>query len=212
MSIAMKTLEKGSDKIQKICDKIKNDTLQPAINEAASIVEKARQEAFLIVEEGKKQALLLEQKAKALMEKERAMCHASLQQAAKQAIEALRQDISKALFNQAFDEQIAKVAKDPKIIARLIEVIIQAVDREGLGAQFQVILPKQIPAKEVSCHLSRELVKKLSEEDISHGPFIAGAQVKVKEGNFTVDVSEEALKELFTGYLSKDFRHFMFGG
>lgn len=208
----MKTLEKGSDKIQKICDKIKNDTLQPAIIEAQSIVEKARQEAFLIVEEAKKQALLMEQKAKALIEKERNMFHASLQQAARQVIEALRQDISKALFNQSFDEQIAKVAKDPKIIARVIEAIIHAVEREGLGANFQVILPKQIPAKEVSCHLARELVQKLREEDITHGPFIAGAQVRVNDKNFTVDISEEALKELFTGYLNKDFRHFMFGG
>lgn len=38
----MKSLEKGKDKIQKICDKLRGKTLEPAEKEARQILEDAK--------------------------------------------------------------------------------------------------------------------------------------------------------------------------
>ena len=47
----MKGLESGKDKIQKICDALRKETLEPAKQEAREIVENAHMQASEIVTE-----------------------------------------------------------------------------------------------------------------------------------------------------------------
>lgn len=52
----MKSLETGKDKIQKICDALKKETLEPAKQEAREVIENARLQAAEIVTAAKKEA------------------------------------------------------------------------------------------------------------------------------------------------------------
>ena len=52
----MKGLETGKDKIQKICDALRKETLEPAKQEAREIVENAHLKADEILQEAKKKA------------------------------------------------------------------------------------------------------------------------------------------------------------
>ena len=45
----MRSLEKGRDKIQKICDKLRHETLEPAIEESQQLLVEARKKAESIV-------------------------------------------------------------------------------------------------------------------------------------------------------------------
>ena len=50
----MKGIETGKDKVKKICDFLRNETLDPARHEADSILENAREKAEKILFEAKK--------------------------------------------------------------------------------------------------------------------------------------------------------------
>ena len=50
----MKELETGKNKIQKICDVLRNETLDPAKQEAREIIENAHIQAAKIIEDAKK--------------------------------------------------------------------------------------------------------------------------------------------------------------
>ena len=49
----MKEMEKGSDKVQKICELLKQETLEPAKQEAKELLENAKMQASRIVQEAK---------------------------------------------------------------------------------------------------------------------------------------------------------------
>ena len=83
----MRSLEKGQDKIQKICDKLRHDTLEPAEEEAQQILKEARKKAESIKAEAERHAEQLVKQARGQIEQERNVFHSSLHQAAKQTIE-----------------------------------------------------------------------------------------------------------------------------
>ena len=52
----MKGLESGKDKVKKICDALRRETLEPAERQAADIIEKAQREADEILADAHTQA------------------------------------------------------------------------------------------------------------------------------------------------------------
>ena len=64
----MRSLEKGQDKIQKICDKLRHETLEPAEREAQQIIEEARKKAEAIQAEAERHAEQLIKQARGQIE------------------------------------------------------------------------------------------------------------------------------------------------
>ncbi len=206
----MKSLEKGQDKIQKICDQLRRQTLEPAKQEAAKIVEEAKQQAACLQEEAMRQAELLLKQAQRQIEQERAVFHSSLQQAAKQALEGLRQEIEQKLFNQELEKALNESLSDPTIIAKCINGMIQAVEKEGLATDLAAIIPEQISPLDVYGLLLDRVKKRLNKQPLEVGSFQGGAQLRLVDRKMTLDLSNQAIKELLAHYLRKDFRAFIF--
>ena len=104
----MKGLETGKDKIQKICDSLRKETLEPAKQEAREIVENSHMQASEIVAEAKAKAIAMTEEAEKEMEEKKRVFHASLNLACRQGIEQLKQKIEKDLFNQELTALIVK--------------------------------------------------------------------------------------------------------
>jgi len=97
------------------------------------------------------------------------------------------------------------------VVAALVEAIIGALDKEGMAADFEVLVPKTVMAKDVMGELSDAIIKRLKDRPLQVGQFFGGAQVKLLDKKMTIDISDGALKELLTGYVRKDFRLKIFG-
>ena len=74
-------------------------------------------------------------------------------QAAKQSVESLRQEFEKRFFKSQLVQVIRQHSSDPKIIARLIEAVITAIQKDGISANLSAIIPHEVPAKEVNAFL-----------------------------------------------------------
>lgn len=207
----MKTLEKGPDKIKKICDVLRNETLEPAQKEAQEIIKQAQKQAEHIISEAKKSAAGLHENAKASIDQERNVFQSSLQQAAKQGIETLRQEIEDRFFNEHLQSVIEKNASDPQLVANLINAIIKALERDGLAANLTALAPKTVTPRQVNDLLLQDVIKTLKEGSVTIGDFAGGAKIKLTDKKVTIDISEQALKELLATYLvRKDFRKMIF--
>jgi V/A-type H+-transporting ATPase subunit E len=207
----MKTLDKGQDKIQKICEILRDETLAPAKKQAEEIVKEAQKKAESLLVEAQKAAHRLLENARSEIEQEKNVFEASLSQAAKQCLEALRQNIETRFFNTHLSSLIEKNANHPNLIASLINAIIQALEKEGLAANLTVLIPKTIPPREVNELLLNNVAETLKEGSVLNGPFAAGVQVKIANKKMTIDLSEEALKDLLSQYVvRKDFRKLFF--
>ena len=60
----MKSTEVGKDKVKKICDVLRRETLDTAKEEAAAIIEKGREEVKGLIEEAKREAKRAHEAAK----------------------------------------------------------------------------------------------------------------------------------------------------
>lgn len=206
----MKGRETGKDKVKKICDVLRRETLDPAMKEAEQIVRSAKEQAERIVAAGHKEAEKLKDEARQDIERQKNVFQSSLNQACKQAIESLKQSIEEKLFNQQLGRMITSHTQDPKVLAQLIGAVVKGIEKEGIEVVLSVYVPANVPARSVNLLLSHEILDKLKEKGVLIGPLTGGIEVKLHKENVTIDISDTALKELVANYIRKDFREMIF--
>ena len=207
----MTTLKTGDEKVSTICKLLRQETLEPAKREAAEIIDQAKAEAARIVKEAEAQSEQIIARGHEKIEQERSVLQSALEQAGRQSLEVLRQDIEKHLFNEELSGLVAGGTSEPKVIAKLVDAIVNALDKQGMAADLEVLVPKSVAAKDVLAELSDAIVKRLKDRPLAVGQFFGGAQVKLVDKKMTIDISDAALRELLTGYVRKDFRLKIFG-
>lgn len=207
----MKTLEKGQEKINRICSILRKETLDPAKKQAEEIVEGGRKQAEEIIKEAQKNAEALIAAARVTIEQEHNVFNSSLQQAAKQSLESLRQEIENNFFNNRLHALIEKDGSNPDLIAKLINAIVKALEKDGLSADLSALIPKTISPNDINELLMQDVLNALKEKSVTVGKFTSGAQIRINNKKITIDMSEEALKDLLSNYVvRKDFRKMIF--
>jgi V/A-type H+-transporting ATPase subunit E len=207
----MKTLDKGSEKIQKICDVLREETLEPAKKQGQEIIRDAQKQAKQIVDDAHKAAEKLHQDARQAIEQEKVAFQSTLAQASKQSLESLRQGVEKLFFNDHLPALIDKGSSDPQLIANLINAIVKALEKDGLTADLTALVAKGLDPRKVNELLLSDVVKHLRGGSVQLADFAAGVQVKLSDKKMTIDVSETALRDLLASYVvRKDFRKMLF--
>jgi V/A-type H+-transporting ATPase subunit E len=207
----MKGTDTGSERVKKICDVLRRETLEPAKQEAEEIILEARRQADSILEETKGVIEKWQREAREEIDRQKNIFQSSLYQACKQALESLKQNIEEKLFNQELSRLFAKNMQSPEVISRLITAVIAALEKDGTEANLSVYVPAAVPARTINEMLGKEIIERLKEKSVLVGPMAGGIEVKLHDKNVTIDMSDSALKELVAGYVRKDFREFFFG-
>jgi V/A-type H+-transporting ATPase subunit E len=206
----VKGLESGKDKIQKICDALRKETLEPAKQEAREIVENAHLQANEIIKEAEEKAMRTIASAEKEIEERKRLCQSSLQLSCRQAIEQLKQKIEEQLFNKQLAELIAKEMSDPKIIAQLLTSLMRAMENKGVDDEFIALIPKEISPKAINAILTQQILEKLEKQSVTVGDFAGGVQIRLKGRRMTIDVSDAVVRELIAQYIRRDFRDLIF--
>lgn len=206
----MKGIDTGKEKVKQICDVLRRETLEPAKKNAEQIVHNAEMEAAQILHDAKVEAEKIKAKAFEEMGKEKGVFQASLNQACKQSLEALKDTIEHKLFDDELSQILKSPLQEPRIIADLIQAVISALQKEGMDADLDVIIPRAVPAKAINDLLAKQVVDKLKNQSVSVGPIQGGIEVKIQKENLTIDITDTALKEMVSKYIRKDFREILF--
>lgn len=206
----MKGLETGKDKIQKICDALRKETLEPAKQEAREIVENAHLAATEIVNEAKKRAESEVRKAENEIKEMKKVFESSLAMACRQGIERLKQSIEEKLFNRELFDLVAKEMGDPKIIAQILNSFLRTLEEKGIDDDLVAVIPKSISPRSITSLLGAQCLERLKKEGIALGDFAGGAEIRMKERKITIDITDAALRELIAQYIRRDFRDLIF--
>lgn len=203
-------MEQGHEKLQKICEILRDEAIEPAQRKAQEIVEDAEKQAIRIVEEAKAQAKKTIDEAKAVIEAERAIFSASLSQAGKQAVEALRQEIEKTFFHDELYQKLEKHLRRPEMIAELMRAIIHAIEKSGMSNRLAAEIPKELAIEEVNAYLGQEMLNKLAQGTVQLGSFGGGVKVRLCDRHIALEITTESLLELLMPFLRKGFRNLLF--
>lgn len=206
----MKGLETGKDKVKKICDLLKRETLEPAQIEAQQIIETARIRSDEIIAEAHRKAEEMHQVALQEIQQQKVVFQASLSQACRQTLDSLKEKIERKLFNAELSNLLSKPLHEPKIVAKLIEVVVQAIEKEGIDADLSAAISSAVPAREVNTLIAAKILERLKEKSVLLSSIGGGVEVKIIDQNMTIDLSDTAFKELLASYIRKDFRELVF--
>ncbi len=148
-------METGKDKVKKICDVLRKETLEPSQKQAKKLLDQANLEAQEIIAEAhrKKEQLLAD--AKEQIERERAIFESSLSQTSRQVIEALKQEIKEKVFHKQLLHLLKNEMSKPEVLSRLINAVIGAIEKEGIESNLSVYIPEAVPAREVNALLCK---------------------------------------------------------
>ena len=205
-----KTLETGQEKIQKICDVLRLETLEPAKKEAGNIISEARIEAEQIIKEAKKQSEQFLIEAKHKIEQERNVLQSSLLQASRQSLEALRQAIEHKLFNPNLHMLLERHMANPQVIADLITGLVKAIEKEGLNANIEAFIPSKVSPQEVASLLGKEILEALKNHSVTIGDFDGGAKVKLVDKQLSLEITDKEVEDILKRYVRKEFRKMLF--
>ena len=206
----MKDLETGKDKIQRICDALRKETLEPAKQEAREIVENAHMQASEIVAEAKQSAASMIQAAEKEMEEKSRVFHASLNLACKQGIEQLKQKIEKELFDQELASLVTQEMADPKVIASLLNSFMKSCEEKGIEEEFVALIPKTISPRSINELLAARVLARLKNKTVVAADFGGGVQIQLKGSQITIDISDGVVRDLISQYIRRDLRDLVF--
>ncbi len=208
----MKSLESGKDKIKKISEVLKKEILEPAKQEAERVVEEATKKAEEILKDAEKEADKIIKKGIETAAKEKTRCESSLEQACRQTVDYLKEKIDKNFFSPTLFSLVQQKIGEPSVITRLIEVIIEALHKEGIESNIEFHISKKITAEQIIKEISLEMRDKIEKEPLFLPTLPGeGVVVKLNDQHMTLDISDKALKELVAEYMREEFRKYIFG-
>lgn len=207
----MKTLENENEKVNRICEILRKETLEPAEKKAQGMLEEAKAQADEIIRHAEKEAEEILESAKLKIAQERKVFQSSLAQGAKQSLEMLRQEIVQNLFNPALEQLIQKKLATTDTIASIIDALVHAIKSSGFSGDLQAYIPKNISPDMVNSLLLKEVLNTLEKHSVEIGNFNGGAQVKLVNKNMRLDMTDAAIKELIAQFVREDLRKIIFG-
>jgi V/A-type H+-transporting ATPase subunit E len=206
----MKGIETGRDKVKKICDILRRETLEPAQEEAASVVRAAKLQAEEILKEARALADKMQSDAKREVAREKNIFQSSLGQACRQALESLREQIETQMLNGELAHLVTKQTQDPHLLAEIITAVVRGIEKEGLDTSLSAYIPASIPPRAVNQLLVQATLEKLKEKSVLVGHCVGGIEIVLHKEKVTIELSDVALKELVALYIRKDFRSLVF--
>lgn len=203
-AVDMKAIDSGNDKVKKICDVLKKETLEPAKNEAKALILDAQDKANEMLASAKKDAQREIDKAREQIAQEKRVFESSLALSAKQALGALRQEISERLLGAAISKLVDFQSVETS--AKLLDALLRAIEKDGLDANLELALPKGVDKEALVNSLGSSAATLLKNSEVVVGAFAGGVRVKMKEAQLTIDLTDQTVKELLTSYVREDFR------
>lgn len=202
--------ENAQGKIKEICNILKNETIEPAKQQAQEIVENAHLQAKEIIEQAEKKAQNIIVKGKNTLDQEKKTFESALLLAKKQSIAFLQQEIEKNLFNTPLEILTKNALSDLNLLQKIILDIVEVVKKQGLDTSIAVVASKIIDKKKLSDLIGKQIIDTLDKKSIQIGDFGAGVQLKLLDHQITIDITDESVKELIANYIREDFREIIF--
>ena len=206
----MKETEVGSEKVKKICEVLRKETLEPAKRQAEEIVLEAEKRAEALLEEAKKNIERMHIEAREEIDRRKNIFQSSLHQACKQTLDTLKQSIEEKLLNQQLAKIITQNTVSTEVITQLISSVIKAIEKEGIDAQVSAYIPAAVSVSAVNGLLGKTFLDRLKEKSVLIGPMSGGIEIKLHDNAISIDISDVVLKELVASYIRKDFRDMFF--
>ncbi len=200
-------------KLQELTNKIYNEGVEKANKEAASIIENAEKEAEKILESATKEAGKLQEKARLETEELRKNVASEVKMSTRQAISAVKQQITELITTRLVAEPVKEALKDKDFLKDIIETVIRNWDPKSGSIDLALTLPKK-DAQEIGSHFeskTHEALKnkvKVEFDEKMSGGFRIGPGDK----SYVLSFTDDDFENFFKNYLRPRTTKLLYGG
>ena len=204
-----------SSGVKELIDRIRDEGVQSARDEADRILSEAKAQAARIVSDAKAEAAVMKKEAQAAMEREQTAAIEALRIAARDTGLELRSAIMSA-FEEHVRRLVTDVTTDGSVLRDMILVLAgRAAEDLIKGKDAAILVPSRL-ADEVSAELEEFLqrstvafsadVLRKGVELIPSSQVQGGARVRLVGEDLEIDLSDEALSEMMLKLLLPRYR------
>lgn len=217
------TEQTGTDtSVQALIDRIRDQGVRSANQEAARILAEAEAKAAQLLADTHKQVDQLRAKATADIEAEQAAAHEALKLSARDTVQRLKNGVA-AAFESFVHRLVTTAMQDRELMKNLILVLAgHSVDEFVKDKQIQILLSEAILTGKFDPKL-RELGKQsilsLTSDMLREGVELVpsssvegGAKVRLVGEQLEIDLSDKAISKMLTNRLLPRFRSILTGG
>ncbi len=188
-------------KLQDLTEKIYNEGVQKAKEEAESIIKEAREKASSIEKEAEDKAQKTIEDAEKKAEEIKNHVESEMKMALEQSMAALKQDISGLVTIEAVEPTTKELFSDKKYLGDLISNVVDGwIKKESMD--LEVILPES-KRKEMEDHFKKQLAHHLNKGlQLSFAKNMkSGFKVGPADGSYVISFTDEDFNNFFKNYL-----------
>ncbi len=191
------------NKLQELTQKLYNEGVEKANEEADKILAEAKSEADKLKQIAEKDAQKIIADAEQKSVEIKKNLDAELNLAAKQTIRTVKQKITDVIVSKVIDEPVKKAFDDEKFVKEIIETVVKNWNpQKNETIDLSVLLPADLEkkfAKFFTAKSGKELNAKL---ELSFSDTIKGGfKVGPADGSYKISFSEEDFENFFKSYL-----------
>ncbi len=193
-----------SEKLKELLEKINQEGVQQAGENAKAIELQAKKNAERIISYAKNKAHSIIEEAKDIAEKTQKTGEVALKQASRDLILSLKDEIKK-IFNKIVSLDAAKVVSSENISDVLRDLIENYIEKGGASSDVKILVKKEDLEKLKKVMMSKLKAKIKEGIEFKASPNInAGFSISFDKGKSFFDFTDEALTEALCAYLNPE--------
>jgi len=198
------------NKIQELTEKIYNEGVLKAKEEAESILNAARNKASEIENEAQKNAKNITDDAIKKAEKLKEQVETELKMSINQTISALKQELTNIVTLQAIQPSVKEIFNDVSFVQKIIEIVVKSWAEKGIS-DLKIAIPEEV-YKEMETFFKNRLSAEMSkgiEITIADG-IRTGFKVGPKDDSYQISFSDSDFINFFRSYLQPKTTELLF--
>ncbi len=202
------------NKLQELTQKLYNEGVEKANEEADKIIKEAKSEADKIKKNAEKEAKGIIEEAEQKSEEIKKNVHAELELASKQTVRKVKQQITDLITSKVIDEPVKKAFDDEKFVKEIIETIIKNWDpQKKESVDLSVLLPEKLE-KEFEKYFKAKTGKELNAKlELSFSEAVKGGfKIGPADNSYKISFTEEDFINFFKSYLRPKTGEMLFQG
>ena len=202
------------NKLQELTQKLYNEGVEKANEEAEKILAEAKSEADKLTQNAEKDAQKIIDNAEQKSAEIKKNVDAELALAAKQTVRTVKQQIADMIVSKIIDEPVKKAFDDEKFVKEIIEAVVKNWNpQKNETIDLSVLLPEKLE-KEFTKYFTAKSGKELNAKlELSFSDSIKGGfKVGPADGSYKISFSEEDFENFFKSYLRPKTTEMLYKG
>lgn len=202
------------NKLQELTQKLYNEGVEKAQEEADKIIAEAQAEADKLKKNAQKEAKEIIEEAEQKSEEIKKNVHAELELTTKQTIRKVKQQVVELITSKVIDEPVKKSFEDEKFVKEIIETIIKNWNpQKNESIELSVLLPEKLE-KEFEKYFKAKTGKELNADlELSFSDAVKGGfKIGPADNSYKISFTEDDFINFFKSYLRPKTVEMLFQG